>query len=78
MKLWYPSFDPVTNTMSSALVWIRLPNFPLHIWSLTSLRAIGNALGKFHYVDVFSIGQVLPHMLSVYHVEVICDASQEP
>jgi hypothetical protein len=28
---------------------VRLPNLPLHMWSLPSLIVIGNALGKFYY-----------------------------
>jgi len=27
---------------------VRLPNLPLHLWNFSSLKAIGNAIGKFH------------------------------
>jgi len=49
MKPRTPSFDPVTDSLSTTPVWVRLPNLPLHLWGLLSLRAIRNALGKFHY-----------------------------
>jgi hypothetical protein len=49
MKPWTPSFNPATDILSSAPVWVRLPNLPLHLWGLPSLEAIGSALGKFHY-----------------------------
>lgn len=45
---WSPSFDPSSTLISSASVWVRLPNFPLHLWILPSLTTIGNALGKFY------------------------------
>jgi hypothetical protein len=49
MKPWTPSFDPMTDTLTSAPVWVRLPNLPLHFWGLPSLQAIGKALGRFYY-----------------------------
>jgi hypothetical protein len=33
--------------LSSAPVWVWLPNFPLHLWGLSFLRSIGNALRRF-------------------------------
>ena len=49
MKHWTSSFDPMTYTLSLALVWVRILTFPLHFWGLSSLCAIRNYLGKFHY-----------------------------
>jgi hypothetical protein len=49
MKPWTPSFNPASDILSSAPVWVRLPNLPLHFWGLPSLEAIGSALGKFHF-----------------------------
>ena len=49
MKPWNPSFDPTSEQISSAPVWVRLPNLPLHLWNSTSLEAIGNALGTFYF-----------------------------
>jgi hypothetical protein len=51
MKPWSPSFNPATDILSSAPVWVRLPNLPLHFWGLPSLEAIGSALGKFHFAS---------------------------
>ena len=47
MQPWFPSFDPSTDSLSSALIWVRLPYLPLHFWGDESLRAIGNGLGRF-------------------------------
>lgn len=48
MQPWTPSFDASTVVISSAPVWVRLPNLPLHFWGSSSLKTIGNSLGKFH------------------------------
>jgi hypothetical protein len=47
MQLSTPAFDPSTDCISSALVWVRLPYFPLHFWGDESLQSIGNGLSKF-------------------------------
>jgi hypothetical protein len=47
MQLWTPAFDPSTDCISSAPVWVRLPYLPLHFWGDESLKSIGNGLGKF-------------------------------
>jgi hypothetical protein len=49
MKHWSPSFNPSSDTLSSALVWVSLQNLPFHLLDLPSLEAIGSALGKFHF-----------------------------
>jgi hypothetical protein len=51
MMVWTPCFNPLTVVLSSAPVWVRLPNLPLHFWGETSLRDIGSALGKFHFAS---------------------------
>jgi len=48
MRPWNPSFDPSTTIITSAPVWVRLPNLPLHLWNFFSLKTIGNAIGKFY------------------------------
>jgi hypothetical protein len=49
MNPWSPSFNPLKDSLSSTLVLVRLPNIPSHFWSLSSLCAIGNALGRCHF-----------------------------
>jgi hypothetical protein len=49
MMVWTPCFNPMTVFLSSAPVWVRLLNLPLHFWGETSLRDIGSALGNFHF-----------------------------
>ena len=49
MKPWNPSFNPSTTVITSALFWVRLTSLPLHIWNLSLLKSIGNAIVKFYY-----------------------------
>lgn len=62
MKPRFPSFNPLTDILSSAPVWVRLPNLHLHFWGLPSLQAIGSALGKFH----FASHEMERHRISTY------------
>jgi len=43
---WFPSFNPITTSISTARVWVRFPNLPLHMWNLSSLTAFGNILNR--------------------------------
>ena len=45
MQHWSPTFSPTTTSISTVLVWVRLPNMPLHLWNDQSLCAIENAIG---------------------------------
>ena len=49
---WTPDFDPEADIPKAVPVWVKLPNLPMHCWNTKSLRAIGNALGK--YIDTAS------------------------
>ena len=49
MKPWNPSFDPSTTVITSTPVWVRFLNLQFHLWNLSSLKAIGNAIGKIFY-----------------------------
>lgn len=51
MMVWTPCFNPLNTVLSSAPVWVRLPNLPLHFWGETSLRDIGSALGKYYFAS---------------------------
>jgi hypothetical protein len=47
LNQWTLYFDPAQDVPSAVLVWVRLPHLSLHCWSLKSLEAIGNDLGKY-------------------------------
>jgi hypothetical protein len=49
MKPWSLSFNSSKDSLTLTHVWVRLPNLPLHFWGLSSLGAIGNDLGRFHF-----------------------------
>jgi hypothetical protein len=44
-------FDAREEILSSVPTWIKLPNSPLEFWLDSSLKAIGEVLGKFIVVD---------------------------
>jgi len=50
-------FDPLKNTPTNSLIWAKLPNLPLEIWSSETLSEIGNSIGKFIYVDPWCRGE---------------------
>lgn len=54
---WYIGFDPLKNTPSNNLIWVKLPNLPLEMWSIESLIEIGNSINKFVYVDPWCRGE---------------------
>ena len=45
---WTLGFNPQVD-ITTTLVWVRLPNLPLHLWGKSTLVDIGNKLG--HYLD---------------------------
>jgi len=47
LNKWMSDFDPIADVPSSVLVWVRLPNLPVHCWNWDSPKHIGNSLGKF-------------------------------
>jgi len=49
LNRWTPNFDPASEIPKDVLVWVRLPNLPIHCWNTSSLQAIGNGLGR--YID---------------------------
>jgi len=43
---WTLDFNPEAE-ITAAPVWVRLPHLPLHLWGKSSLKDIGNKLGRF-------------------------------
>ena len=50
MQHWSPTFNPSTISISTVLVWVRLPNLSLHLLNDPSIHVIGNAIGQFHSI----------------------------
>ena len=50
-KPWHPDFDPLTESFNKFLVWVKIPNLPMHLWLDSIFEAIGESLGDFLYVD---------------------------
>ena len=59
MTPWFPKFDDNTMVVSKMPVWVRLHNFPLHLWHHNLLITIGNVLGKFLKIDEDRITRVI-------------------
>lgn len=57
LSRWYAGFDPLKNTPSNCLIWVKLPNLPLELWTEESLAKIGNSIGRFIYVDPWCRGE---------------------
>lgn len=49
LNRWSPDFDPEMDIQNVVPVWVCLPHLPLHCWGDESVKAIGNAVGK--YID---------------------------
>lgn len=47
LNCWTPSFDPMIKVPKDVLVWVRLPNLPIHCWNPSSLQTIKNGLGQY-------------------------------
>lgn len=54
---WYIGYDTLKNTPSNNLIWVKLPNLPLEMWSKEILEEIGNSIGRFVYVDPWCLGE---------------------
>lgn len=52
----YIGFNPLQNTPQNNLIWVKLPALPIELWKNESLSHIGNAIGKFVYVDPKCLG----------------------
>ena len=48
---WMPNFDPEADIPKTIPVWVRLQNLPMHCWNPKSLKAIGNALGRYNDME---------------------------
>eukprot|EP00253_Pinus_taeda_P005656 PITA_05656 len=49
LNKWTLDFDLELDIPSAVPFWVHLPHLPLHCWGDESVRAIGNAVGK--YID---------------------------
>lgn len=52
---WCLGFNPLTMMTIPTLIWVRIPNIPIHFLSPTTLEGINNSLGLFLKVDVEKI-----------------------
>ena len=46
LALWTLGFNPQV-VITPALIWVRLPHLPLHLWGKISLEDVGNKLGRY-------------------------------
>ncbi len=50
-KPWHKDFNPLTKSLNTFPVWVRLLNLPLHLWVDSILEEVGSSLGAFCYID---------------------------
>lgn len=48
------------------VVWVRLQNIPLHLWTLKFLATISNLLGRFITIDIGRISKGLITFARIY------------
>lgn len=53
---WYIGFNPLRSTPQNNYIWVKLLSLPIELWSKETLAVIGNAIGKFIYVDPKCLG----------------------
>ena len=49
LNRWTPDSNAEVDVPKEVLVWVRLPNLPVHCWNIQTLEKVGNALGR--YID---------------------------
>lgn len=53
---WYIGHNPLHNIPSNKLIQVKLPGLPIKLWTNDTLIYVGNAIGKFVYVDLKCLG----------------------
>ena len=48
---WSPGFRPSEANISTTTIWARLPELPIELYDMNTLRRIGNQLGSLLKVD---------------------------
>ncbi|XP_062021028.1 uncharacterized protein LOC133737508 [Rosa rugosa] len=51
IRKWSPSFNPREDAIETLVLWIRLPNLPLHFWSREAIQPIVQVIGRFIKLD---------------------------
>lgn len=48
---WYIGFNPLLDAPKNEIVWGKLPRLPIEFWTTRALTEIGNAIGRFIYIN---------------------------
>lgn len=51
LKRWSPIFDASQTKTGNESIWVRLPRLPVHLWTPTFFRLLGDHLGDFIDAD---------------------------
>ena len=52
----YVVFKPLLDTPQNHYLWVNISGLPLEFWSRRVLMEIGNAIGKFIYINLCCLG----------------------
>ena len=55
LKRWWLAFDPMIEHFQLHHMWVLLLGLPMNMWNEGSLRAIGDALGRFITLDYMTL-----------------------
>ena len=58
IKPWEPYFKASEATLSSVVVWVRLPELSIEFYDLTILKEIGIAIGPVLRIDSFTTSRI--------------------
>lgn len=53
---WYIRFNPLKEMPKNKLIWVELPSLSIELWTQQVFIDIGNAIGKFLYVETQCLG----------------------
>jgi hypothetical protein len=51
LKRWHLSFNPSFEYFSFRHIWVLLLSFPLQLWNMKAMEAVGNSLGRFLKIE---------------------------
>lgn len=57
IRKWEPNFKPTSASVSSVVVWVRLPQLPIEYYEPSALRDIGLAIGPVLRIDTHTASE---------------------
>ncbi|XP_028763183.1 uncharacterized protein LOC114721522 [Neltuma alba] len=58
IQRWSPHFDPMNNSLRRMILWVRIPNIPMHGYNKHFLHRLGDRIGRTVRVDMNTVQEV--------------------